>query len=91
MRLFVEADDLLSKHENDIYKFKVVNKYYLFYESKSFTLNASQNSRILTACKHKLKDLDTLRRFDSNNFKQEIIYQECDLNLRSIISIIDNK
>ena len=91
MRLFVEADDLLSKHENDIYKFKVVNKYYKFYDSKSFTLNSSQRSRIKQACTHKLNDLDRLRRFDSNNFKQEIVYQDCDFNLRSVVSAIENK
>jgi hypothetical protein len=89
MSLFIEADNLLSKHENDIYKFKVVNKYYEFYESKNFTLNSSQRSRIKQACTHKLNDLDQLRRFDLNNFKQEIIFQDCDLNLRTIISSID--
>jgi hypothetical protein len=91
MRLFVESDDLLSKQENDIYKFKVVNEYYKFYDSKSFTLNSSQRSRIKQACTHKLNDLDRLRRFDSNNFKQEIVYQDCDTNLRTIISAIENK
>jgi hypothetical protein len=91
MNLFIEADNMLSKHENDVYKFKVVNKYYDFYESKKFTLNSSQRSRIKQACVHKLNDLDQLRRADSHNFRQEIIYQDCDLNLRTIISSIEGE
>ncbi|MFH0783231.1 MAG: SIR2 family protein [Pseudomonadota bacterium] len=90
INLFIEADNLLNKHENDIYKFKVVNEYYNFFESKSFTLNSSQRSRIRQACIHKLNDLENLHKLDSNNFKQEMIYQECETNLRSIISSIDS-
>ncbi|EFK05506.1 tetratricopeptide repeat protein [delta proteobacterium NaphS2] len=89
MNLFIEADNMLSKHENDVYKFKVINKYYDFYESKKFTLNPSQRSRIKQACVNKLNDLEHLRRVDTNNFKQEIIYQDCDLNLRAIITSIE--
>lgn len=88
MKMFVEADNLLTKHENDVFKFKVVNKYLHFYESKKATLNKSQRSRIKQACLSKLKELDSLQNIDMFNYKQEKVYQDCENFLNTIISSI---
>lgn len=88
MQLFIEADNLLNKHKNDIYKFKVVNMYYDFYNSKKHTLSKQQRSRLKQACNHKLNDLQILQRVDANNFKQEKVYQDCENNLSAIIQQI---
>ncbi len=89
MQLFIEADNLLSKHENDVYKFKVVLRYYDFYDSKKHTLSKSQRNRIKQACVHKLKDLESLQKLDSYNFKQEIVYRDSETHLLSIIQLTD--
>lgn len=88
MRLFTEADDLLSKHENDVYKFKVVLLFYDFYESKKHTLSKLQRTRVKQACKHKLQDLYSLQKNDAFNFKQEIVYRDSEAYLSAIINSI---
>lgn len=88
MKLFLEADNLLSKHENDVYKFKVILRYYDFFESKKHTLSKIQRNRIKQACIHKLKDLESLQKIDEFNFKQEIVYRDSEYYLSAIIQNI---
>ena len=88
MKLFIEADNLLSKHDNDVYKFKVISKYYNFYESKKHTLSKPQCVRVKQACTHKLRDLLTLQKYDLNNFRQEKVYRDAEAQLSSIIQSI---
>lgn len=88
MRLFIDADNLLNKNENDVYKFKIALNYSKFYEAKKHTLSKPQRSRIKQACTHKLNDLRSLQKFDAYNFKQEKVYHDCETQLEFTIQSI---
>ncbi len=85
MKLFIEADDLLNKHENDVYKFKIILDYKDFFDSRRNSLSQEQKKTINKASEKKLKDLDTLRSNDINNFKQEIVFADCEAQLKYIL------
>ncbi len=91
MKLFIDADNLLSKNENDIYKFKIVLQYRSFYKSKKNTLSKAQCARIKQACSHKRNDLIALQKYDAYNFKQEIVYRDCAEQLDFIIHSLSAK
>ena len=88
MKLFVHADNLLNKHNNDVYKFKVVLDYVDFYNKKKKSFSKANFKTIKIACENKLKDLKKLQKHDDNNFKQEKVYRNCEMQLEYIISDI---
>ncbi len=90
MNLFFEADKLLNKQENDVFKFKVVNKYFEFYDSKKILFNETHRSRMKKICELKLNELASLKDSNYSNYKQERVYQNCENNLNTIIAAIKN-
>ncbi len=85
MRLFIEADTLLNKLDNNIYKFKVIMDYKDFIDSRQKSFSHKNKTIILKACQIKLKDIESLQKIDKNNFKQEKVYQQCKSWLEKIV------
>jgi len=86
IKLFLDADKLLNKLDNDVYKFKVVMDYKDFIDAREKNFSKSNKETLLRACQSKLSDLSTLEKFDNNNFKQETLYQQCKIRLEYLIN-----
>lgn len=91
IKLFIAADTLLSRLNNDVYKFKVVMDYKDFVDSREKSFSKENKKIVISACKTKLSDIESLKKFDINNFKQERLYQVCKARLEHLISTLSNK
>lgn len=86
IELFLKADDFITKrHKNDIYKYKVMEKYKDFVDNRSNSFNLEAKKQILACCKRQLDVMDGAKGFE-NNLKQEKIYIDCKVILEKIIS-----
>lgn len=83
--LFLKADDFITKrHKNDIYKYKVMQKYKDFIDNRSSSFNPEAKEQILACCKRQLDSMNGAKGFEEN-IKQQKIYIDCKVILENII------
>lgn len=89
MKLFLDADSILSNQPNDIYKFKIVIDYFYFYKKWRDHLEQKQLQVIKKSAKNRFNDLSSFETSDKkNNFKTEKIFEQCRKILNDIINEI---
>lgn len=77
-RLFFEADELLAKSSNDVFKFKIVLEYAKFFSSYEENFPNKYKPQFKNACQNRYNELMSIKNFDIYSFKQQYVFRMVD-------------